>query len=114
MVSRDFGQLVGMRHLISGIDWAIAGAAMVAAPAPPIPVTLRNSLRFMGSCPFGCECRAFVSRLTGSMKHPVRNFHAELAPQTKKPGLLAKAGPSPGLKNWSTGSKISRGYATGS
>src|SRR5947207_9792746 len=37
-----------MRHLISGIDWAIAGAAMVAAPATPMPVTLIKSRRFIG------------------------------------------------------------------
>jgi hypothetical protein len=41
------GQLVGIRHLISGIDCAIAGAAMVAAPATPIPVTLIKSRRFI-------------------------------------------------------------------
>jgi hypothetical protein len=53
-VSSDFGQLVGMRHLISGVDCAIAGAAIVAAPAAPNPVTLRKSLRFMESIPCGC------------------------------------------------------------
>jgi hypothetical protein len=26
------------------------------------------------------------------MEHPIRNFHAELAPATKKPGLLVAAG----------------------
>jgi hypothetical protein len=36
-----------MRHLISGIDCAIAGAAIVAAPAAPIPVTLIKSRRFI-------------------------------------------------------------------
>jgi hypothetical protein len=36
-----------MRHLISGIDCAIAGAASVAAPAAPSPVTLIKSLLFM-------------------------------------------------------------------
>jgi hypothetical protein len=46
-VSSDLGQLVVMRHLISGIDCAIAGAAMVAAPAMPIPVTLIKSRRFI-------------------------------------------------------------------
>src|ERR1700678_407037 len=46
-VSSDFGQLVVMRHLISGIDCAIAGAAMVAAPATPRPVTLMKSRRFI-------------------------------------------------------------------
>src|SRR6516165_2819505 len=46
-VSSDFGQLVVIRHLISGIDCAIAGAAIVAAPATPIPVTLIKSRRFI-------------------------------------------------------------------
>jgi hypothetical protein len=36
-----------MRHLISGIDCAIAGAATVAAPATPNPVTLMKSRRFI-------------------------------------------------------------------
>jgi hypothetical protein len=35
-----------MRHLISGDDCAIAGAA-TAAPATPIPVALMKSRRFM-------------------------------------------------------------------
>jgi hypothetical protein len=51
IVSSDFGQLVVMRHLTSGIDCAIAGAASVAAPAAPIPVTFKNSLRFMDFLP---------------------------------------------------------------
>jgi hypothetical protein len=46
-VSSDFGQLVVIRHLISGIDCAIAGAANVAALAAPIPVTLIKSRRFI-------------------------------------------------------------------
>jgi len=46
-VSSDFGQLVVIRHLISGMDCAIAGAATVAAPATPNPVTLMKSRRFM-------------------------------------------------------------------
>jgi hypothetical protein len=33
--------------LISGMDCAIAGAAIVAAPATPIPVTLIKSRRFI-------------------------------------------------------------------
>src|SRR3954469_14056841 len=56
-VSSDFGQLVGMRHLISGIDCAIAGAAKVAAPAALMPVTLRKSLLFMVSIPVGYACQ---------------------------------------------------------
>jgi len=46
-VSSDLGQLAVNRHLISGIDCAIAGAA-TADPAIPAPATLRNSRRFMG------------------------------------------------------------------
>ena len=36
-VSSDFGQLVGIRHLISGIDCAIAGAATARHPAAAKP-----------------------------------------------------------------------------
>jgi len=36
-----------MRYFISGIDCAIAGAAIVAAPATPSPVTLIKSRRFI-------------------------------------------------------------------
>jgi hypothetical protein len=35
---------------------------------------------------------AFIARLASSMEHPVPDFHAEVMPQRKKPGLLAKAG----------------------
>src|SRR5215210_7789162 len=46
MVSSDFGKLEVRRHLISGADWAIAGAATsVLAPAMALP--LRNVRRFM-------------------------------------------------------------------
>jgi hypothetical protein len=41
-----------MRHLISGIDCAIAGAA-TAAPATPKPVTLIKSRRFIELSPLG-------------------------------------------------------------
>src|SRR5579863_1407818 len=46
-VSSDFGQLVVMRHLSSGIDCAMAGAAMLAAPTALKPVTLIKSRRFI-------------------------------------------------------------------
>src|SRR5262249_19421906 len=36
-----------MRHFSPGMDCAIAGAAIVAAPAAPSPVTLIKSRRFM-------------------------------------------------------------------
>jgi hypothetical protein len=72
----------------------MAGAAKVAAPAAPIPVTLRKSLLFIVSIPVGCVClTAFLARpFTTSMEQPVPDFHPELYGQTKKPGLLAKAG----------------------
>src|SRR3954454_15084851 len=46
-VSSDFGQLVGMRHLISGIDCAIAGAATAVEAASPTPADFRNWRRFI-------------------------------------------------------------------
>src|SRR4051794_26217688 len=56
MVSSDFGKLEVRRHLISGADWAIAGAATsVVAPATAPP--LRNVRRFiMGSLPWMAVC----------------------------------------------------------
>jgi hypothetical protein len=45
-VSSDFGQLAVNRHLNSGIDCAMAGAAIVDV-AIPTPAALRNSRRFM-------------------------------------------------------------------
>src|SRR2546421_6125992 len=86
-VSSDFGQLVGMRHLISGIDCAIAGAAMVAAPpATPIPVTLIKSRRFIEFFLLWVS-GSLLSRLEVSMEHPVADFHGELG------SLNAKARP---------------------
>src|SRR5258707_13222937 len=52
MVSSDFGKLDVQRHLISGIDCAIAGFATAAA-AMPTPAARRNSRRFIGCPPFG-------------------------------------------------------------
>jgi hypothetical protein len=46
MVSSDFGQLAVNRHLMVGIDWAIAGLAMLAAAAPAA-AAVRNWRRFM-------------------------------------------------------------------
>src|SRR5215831_14321126 len=46
IVSSDFGQLAGMRHLIVGMDCAIAGAATALA-ASPTPAVLRNWRRFI-------------------------------------------------------------------
>jgi hypothetical protein len=40
------GQLAVSRHFNSGIDWAMAGAA-IADVVNPTPAALRNSRRFM-------------------------------------------------------------------
>src|SRR5436309_3019457 len=47
-VSSDFGQLAVRRHLTSGMDWAMAGAASADA-VTPAPAALRNSRRFIWS-----------------------------------------------------------------
>src|SRR4051812_33035694 len=86
-VSRDFGQLVGIRHLISGVDCAIAGAATVAAAAAPRPVTLMKSRRFMDFLPSGDGCVSLLTRLAGTMEHPGWDFHDHLrCCDAKKPG----------------------------
>jgi hypothetical protein len=36
-----------MRHLISGIDWAIAGDATATAAAAPVAETFKKSRRFI-------------------------------------------------------------------
>src|SRR5882724_6394933 len=49
-VSSDLGKLDARRHLSSGIDWAMAGAASVLATAtapPPTPAVRRNLRRCM-------------------------------------------------------------------
>src|SRR6202022_2773291 len=68
-VSSDFGQLQVKRHLISGIDCAIAGPAMVAAPAPPTPVALMKSRRFIGFPPLGDVCVSDRLRFEACLKH---------------------------------------------
>jgi hypothetical protein len=83
------GQLAVMRHLISGIDWAIAGAAMVAAPATPNPVTLIKSRRFMISPSCG-DCAS----LRFEAWHQAWNiwFPISIPPKCKKPGLVKRPG----------------------
>ncbi|MEJ0069111.1 MAG: hypothetical protein WDO24_10685 [Pseudomonadota bacterium] len=44
-VSRLFGKLEASRHLISGMVCAIAGAAIVAAPAAPSPAVFKKARR---------------------------------------------------------------------
>jgi hypothetical protein len=79
-----------MRHLISGIDCAIAGAAMVAAPATPIPVTLIKSRRFIEFPSFGDVM--LVGRLLVEALGTPWNIHSGISSRTgvqqrKKPGL---------------------------
>src|SRR3954470_10215643 len=93
-VSSDFGQLAAKRHLSSGVDCAMAGAAKVAAPAAPIPVTLRKSLLFIESIPVDCVCVCLLDEASeASMEQSVPDFYPELSGQTKKPGLLERPGP---------------------
>src|SRR5258708_2132507 len=82
-----------MRHLISGVDCAIAGAAM-ATPATPTPLALMKSRRFMNFPPLGdVTCRlAFVSRLYASMGHPLPAFHDALSCRNAKSPACAAAG----------------------
>jgi hypothetical protein len=51
MVSSDFGKLDVMRHLISGIDCAIAGEATAVAAAPTAE-TFKKSRRFIQASPW--------------------------------------------------------------
>src|SRR5438094_1284424 len=60
MVSSDFGQLAVSRHLTSGVDWAMAGAASAETAMPAAP-TLRSSRRFMDMFPPYSKARAEIS-----------------------------------------------------
>src|SRR5437763_10377233 len=48
-----FGKLEARRHLISGSDWAIAGAANAAptSPTPPPAIRLRRRIAILPRCP---------------------------------------------------------------
>src|SRR5579872_3675093 len=79
--SSDFGQLVVQRHLISGIDCAIAGLA-IAAAAAPAPSAVRNLRRFIASsldifvCAFEDEPPVRPCRATGG-KNGARRAQAQ-------------------------------------
>jgi hypothetical protein len=84
-----------MRHLISGIDCAIAGAAMVAAPATPIPVTLIKSRRFMEIPPpdnLTCAGQPSFRGLPSAWNIRSRISMPNFPKQSEKPGLLAETG----------------------
>src|SRR2546423_2288075 len=61
MVSSDFGKDDASRHVTLGLDWAIAGAASVAAaaaaPTPVTPALRMNERRSMKFLPFGSTDR---------------------------------------------------------
>src|SRR5205085_8879729 len=59
MVSSDFGKLEVRRHLTSGEDCAIAGAAIAVAAAPTAD-TFKKSRRFIQASPFA---RSFWSSM---------------------------------------------------
>src|ERR1700761_1168592 len=92
-VSSDFGQLVVMRHFNSGIDCAMAGAAMLAAPAAPNPVTLIKSRRFMEfPSPFDDLCQPSFRGLD-AREHEASDFgfpRRSLISQRKKPGAFLR------------------------
>src|ERR1700737_4274753 len=105
-----------MRHLVSGVDCAIAGAAIVA-PATPTPVALMKSRRFMEFPPLGdvSVCRRL--RLEACPQHgtsgsgfPCRTE----VPQRKKPGLRRRPGFAIYDLRLSLGLPISRVCASGS
>src|ERR1700743_1210335 len=70
-----------MRHLSSGLDCAMAGAAIVAAPAAASPVTLIKSRRFTDfslGC-VRCQPSSFCwVRLGPRMNDPVPDYHPRL------------------------------------
>src|SRR6201996_105100 len=92
-----------MRHLSSGLDCAMAGAAIVAAPAAARPGTLIKSRRFMSSpwgylaqlCPVSLLAEAWPeNELSGSVfPSPTlggqREKQAPLQPTKQKPRGLA-------------------------
>jgi hypothetical protein len=76
-----------MRHLISGIDCAIAGAAMVAAPATPIPVTLIKSRRFIEHFLLSCDCKPSCRGLAPAwnIRFPISTTNCGAATQKDRP-----------------------------
>src|SRR4029079_11907868 len=65
-VSRDFGQLAGIRHFTSGVDWAMAGAAtaVAVAPRPATPTPLRDLRLAISVIPFSLSSKAFLPAIS--------------------------------------------------
>src|SRR6201995_5683698 len=96
-----------MRHLSSGLDCAMAGAAIVAAPAAASPVTLIKSRRFMSSpwgylaqlCPVSLLAEAWPkNELSGSVfPSPTlggqREKQAPPQPTKRNPGVWPRGFP---------------------
>src|SRR5215468_7373337 len=83
-----------MRHFNSGIDCAMAGAAIVAAPATLSPVTLIKSLRFMllpsqklSASAFFCRGLSQAWNIWMAISILDQTWHAKNPAPSRGPGL---------------------------
>src|SRR5215831_1655136 len=92
MVSSDFGKLEVMRHLMSGIDCAIAGDA-TAATAAPVAETFKKSRRFIKVF---SVWRVFLKFAASLRRHAIfevepkrsgRAFNTEMASTKRNKGM---------------------------
>src|SRR6516162_11053214 len=95
MVSSDFGKLDVNRHLISGEDWAIAGAATAVAAAPTAD-TFRKSRRFIARHLLleGDVSHMFIARahrIASDVERErfLRAFNTEQRAAKRAPGMTA-------------------------
>src|SRR4051812_31808511 len=93
MVSSDFGKDDANRHVTLGLDWAIAGAASVAAaaaaPTPVTPALRINERRSMQFLPFGP-----TNRRSGNPRAPHRfaeTIHGQGVESSTAAGFGVKA-----------------------
>src|SRR5689334_7832937 len=65
MISSVLEKLEASRHLISGADWAIAGAARAGVASAPAAPARRNSLRLtnLSSHPLPCQLNEHVGNM---------------------------------------------------
>src|SRR6516162_842246 len=102
-VSSDFGQLAVNRHFSSGIDWAMAGAAIADVASPP-PAALRNSRRFMMILPVGPLGLSFFYTTPNSMrrsafaKHEARSWRSAKEFNIYRRAKTKRIAPSPALR----------------
>src|SRR6476620_2440899 len=104
MVSSDFGKLDVRRHLISGIDCAIAGEATAVAAAPTAE-TFKKSRRFIQASPWRGVSHIPKSVLRWGEFHVIRGalaggLNTEVAQRKRDNGMTAlikrKSQPHPG------------------